>query len=80
MVLYFNPEKPCSLWVDARNFVFGGILLQPDKEGHPRPISYVSRSLTEAEFFYITEPPGTEKEILALIWIVEKTSYLFVSS
>ena len=49
VVSYFNPDKPCSLWVDASNFAIGGILLQPDKDGHPRPISYVSRSLTEAE-------------------------------
>ena len=68
VVAYFDPDRPCTLWVDASNNSVGGILLQPDNNEHLRPVCYISRALSDAEKKYSI----TEKEALAVIWSIEK--------
>ena len=34
IVSFFDPDRPCTVWVDASNFAIGDILLQPDDQGH----------------------------------------------
>ena len=67
VVSYFDPEKPCTLWVDASDYTIGGILLQPDGDDF-KPVCYVSRSLNQHELKY----SPTEKEALGLVWCIEK--------
>ncbi|XP_057296211.1 uncharacterized protein K02A2.6-like [Hydractinia symbiolongicarpus] len=65
---FFDPRKPITLWVDASNYAIGGILLQPDDEGHPKPVCYTSRALSQTEQKYSV----TEKESLAVVHAVSK--------
>ncbi|XP_057310309.1 uncharacterized protein LOC130648286 [Hydractinia symbiolongicarpus] len=68
VVSFFDPRKPITLWVDASNYAIGGILLQPDDEGHPKPVCYTSRALSQTEQKYSV----TEKESLAVVHAVSK--------
>ena len=68
VVSFFDPRKPITAWVDASNYAIGGILLQPDDEGHPKPVCYTSRALSETEQKYSV----TEKEGLALVHAISK--------
>ena len=68
VVSYYNPEKPCTLWVNASDYAIGGILMQPDSAGDLKPVSYTSRSLNPHERKY----SPTEKEALGLVWSIEK--------
>lgn len=61
---HFNPNKGCELRVDACTVGIGAILLQEGEDGHPHPVAYVSRSLSNAEKNYTI----TELEGLAAIW------------
>ena len=68
VVSFFDPSKTSTVWVDASNYAVGGILLQPDDDGHPRPVCYVSRALSETEQKYSV----TEKEALGLVFCIDK--------
>ena len=68
VVSFFDPRKTSTVWVDASNYAVGGILLQPDDDGHPRPVCYVSRALSETEKKYSV----TEKEALGLVFCIDK--------
>ena len=67
VVSFFEPRKLSTVWVDASNYAVGGILLQPDDDGHPRPVCYI-RALSETEQKYSV----TEKEALRLVFCIEK--------
>lgn len=74
-VVSFNPEKECTLWVDASNSAIGGALLQPDKNRHPKAVSCTSRDLLDIESKYSI----IEKETLGNVWAVEKLYIYLVS-
>nr|GEX03461.1 reverse transcriptase domain-containing protein [Tanacetum cinerariifolium] len=57
-----NWDLPFELMCDASDFAIGAVMGQR-YEKHFRPIHYVSKTLTEAEFNYTT----TEKEMLAVV-------------
>ena len=65
---FYDPSKSVELITDASDYALGGILVQEGKDGLMRPITYISRSLTERECKYSV----TEKEALALVWAIEK--------
>ena len=66
MLAFYDPNKEVQLVTDASNHALGAVLLQHDDD-NLRPISYISRSLTPAEQYSITE-----KEALSLVWAIEK--------
>ena len=53
--------------------LYGGFLFQPNNQGQPKPVGYVSRSLSDADKYYSI----TEKEALGLVWIDKLHIYLF---
>lgn len=71
---YPDFEKLFYLTCDASNHGLGAVLSQKDENSYDRPISFISRSLDDAERNYNT----TEKECLAIVWSTEYfKNYLF---
>ena len=67
---YFDPEKPTEVFTDASAFAIGGWIGQRHN-GEIRPIAYWSRKMTAHELNY----PTHEKELLALVSMLEKHNY-----
>jgi len=66
---YFDPNKRSVIHVDAGPTAIAGILSQPDgNTGQLRPITYISRALTDVETRY----SQTEREALSCVWVVER--------
>ena len=70
ILCYFNPELPTKVYTDASDFAIGGYICQEHNDGW-KPCTFWSRKLNEAELNY----PVHEKELLALVAMVEKHSY-----
>ena len=71
VLAHYNPNLETELITDASNFGIGGVLLQTDTNDNQRPISYISKSLTDTEKRYGI----TEKEALAVVWCIERYHY-----
>ena len=69
-LFYFDPELPTEVYTDASEYAIGGWIGQR-KNGELRPITFWSRKMTSHELNY----PVHEKELLALISMMEKHSY-----
>lgn len=67
---FFDREDKTKLIVDASPEGLGAVLLQENKEGQNRVISFASKALTDLERKYFQ----TEREVLAIVWGVEKFS------
>lgn len=63
VLMYYDPEKPCSIETDASDFAIGSILSQPDDSGILHPIAYYSRKFTDHEINYEIY----DKEMLAIV-------------
>lgn len=71
---YYNVHDRTQVYADASPVGLGAVLIQFNKDGIPRVISYASKSLSDTEKRYCQ----TEKEALALVWAVERFHfYLF---
>ncbi|XP_017467975.1 PREDICTED: uncharacterized protein LOC108360273 isoform X2 [Rhagoletis zephyria] len=68
---YFNPKHKTRLIADASPVALGAVLVQFNPSGDPQIISYSSKSLLDVEKRY----SQTEKESLALVWVVERFFY-----
>lgn len=64
----YNPNYPCSLFVDASGEGIGSILKQLHPDGNLHPVAYYSRSLRPYEKNY----SASELECLAIVDSVEK--------
>ena len=60
-------NKPFKLAIDASNIGAGAVLLQDDKDGVERPVSYYSKKFNQAQCNYSV----IEKELLALIFALQ---------
>ena len=63
-----GPNKPKLICAYASSFGLGGTLFQKQTDNSWRPVTFVSRSLTEAEKYYAQ----IEKEALAITWTCER--------
>ena len=70
----YNPSRPTIIAADASLNGIGAVLLQVQDDGNRRPISYASRSLSDAEKRYAVIEKVIEKEQLAGVWAREKFS------
>ena len=66
----YDPNRELKINADASSFGIGGVLLQKQNEGVWKPVSYMSRALSEAESRY----SQIEKECLAFTWMCERSS------
>lgn len=65
---YYDPQDLCIVIADASPTGLGAVLLQQDKKGTTRIISFASKALTDTERKYFQ----TEREALALVWAVDR--------
>ena len=63
VLMIFDPEKTCELFVDASRVGIGGILCQRDDEGALHPIAYFSKRISPQQEHWHT----TDLESLALV-------------
>ncbi|XP_055634095.1 uncharacterized protein K02A2.6-like [Toxorhynchites rutilus septentrionalis] len=68
---FYNVDDKTAVIADASPIGLGAMLVQTNKYGEERVISFASKSLTETEKRYCQ----TEKEALALVWAVEKFQF-----
>ena len=68
VLAHYDPKKPLILECDTSPTGIGACLLQPDKVGYLRPVTYVSRSLAAAERNYAQ----IEREALAIVFAVKR--------
>ena len=66
--------KPFTLYTDCSKQALGAALHQLDQDGHERPVSFYSRTLTSAEQNY----PIYDKELLAVKAALEHWRYLLI--
>ena len=64
----FDESRPVIIHTDASLYGIGAILLQKGPDDKEHVVSYISRSLTDAEKQWAT----TEHEALAIIYAIEK--------
>ena len=68
ILTFYNPNDDLELITDASGHAIGGVLLQRNSQNETKPITYISRSLSQTESKYSI----TEKEALSVVWCVEK--------
>eukprot|EP00731_Ephydatia_muelleri_P026680 Em0018g780a len=68
VLAHYNPKLSLILATDASSYGVGAVLTQVSEEGTERPITYVSRTLSDAERNYAQ----IEKEALAIIFGVKR--------
>ncbi len=68
MLAHYDPERPILVSADASSYGVGAVLSHTMEDGIEKPISYASRTLTQAEKKY----SQLEKEPLAIIFAVKK--------
>ena len=67
---HHSPHSETVIAADALNMGLGEVLLQVQRDGTRKPVSFISRSLTDAEKNYAV----IEKEALAATWASERFS------
>ncbi|XP_054259732.1 uncharacterized protein K02A2.6-like [Macrosteles quadrilineatus] len=65
---FYDPNLQTMISSDASSFGIGGVLLQREKSGTFKPVSYISRSLTDTERRY----SNIEREALGIAWACDK--------
>lgn len=68
VLTHYDMTLPIKVCCDASQSGIGVVLLQQDKDGLEKPISFISRTLTEIERRYSV----IHKEALAFYWSVNK--------
>ncbi|XP_062557570.1 uncharacterized protein K02A2.6-like [Armigeres subalbatus] len=71
---YFSENDRTILYTDASPIALGAVLVQNNKDGSSRIISYASKSLTTTERRYAQN----QREALAAVWAVEHFSYFLL--
>lgn len=70
-----NFNKQFHLTTDASMIGIGAVLSQEDESGRSRPVSFISRRLTETEQRYST----IEQECLEIVWAIGQLRYYLVA-
>ena len=68
VLAHYSPERETIVAADASKTGLGAVLIQVQEDKSRRPVSFISRSLTEAEMNYAV----IEKEALAATWATER--------
>lgn len=68
---FFDVNDETFLYTDASPHALGAVLVQKDKNGNNRIISFASKTLTDTERRYAQ----TQREALAVVWAAERFYY-----
>lgn len=71
---FFSDSDRTILYTDASPHALGAVLIQENKDGKPRIISFASKSLTTTEKKYAQN----QREALSAVWAVEHFSYFLL--
>jgi hypothetical protein len=63
ILVQHDPEKPTTIETDASDYAIGMRMTQPGDDGKPRPVTFHSRKLIQAELNYDIH----DKELLAIV-------------
>ena len=63
ILAYFDHSKRSYVEVDSSDYIYGGVLLQPNNKGILHPVVFFSRKLLLAEYNYEIY----NKELLAIV-------------
>ena len=66
----YDPKLETKINADVSSYGIGGVVLQKQEDGEWKPVSYISRALTDTESRY----SQMEKECLAFTWACERSS------
>ena len=66
----YDPNKEIKINADASSYGIGGVVLQKQDDDEWKPVSFLSRALTDTESRY----SQIEKECLAFTWACERSS------
>ena len=66
----YDPKLETKINAHASSYGIGGVVLQKHEDGEWKPVSYISRALTDTESRY----SQIEKECLAFTWACERSS------
>ena len=66
----YDPNKETKINADASSYGIRGVVLQKQENDEWKPVSYISRALTDTESRY----SQIEKECLAFTWACERSS------
>ena len=66
----YDPNKETKIAADASSYGLGAVVLQEEAPGEWKPVSFISRSMTNTESKYAQ----IEKEALAVTWACERSS------
>ena len=68
----YDPNKEIKINADASSYGIGGVVLQKQDDEEWKPVSYISRTLTDTESRY----SQIEKECLAFTWACRSSNYI----
>ena len=68
---HYDPNRPALVETDASDFAIVGILSQTFEDGKLRPVSFISRNLSQPEHNYDV----FDKEMLAIVFSLRKWRY-----
>ena len=76
MLALYDPNKETKINADASSYGIGGVVIQKQENNGWKPVSYISRALTDTESRY----SQIEKKCLAFTWACERSQEKLITN